>query len=624
MHAPPRAPSLVTGACIALIGGFCCSFASSDAHAATRRVPSQYPTIQSAIDASISGDTVLVAPGVYSDRSTRTLVGGGSLGTVTALAFLSPGVTLVSELGAGSTTLDGLDETVDGVVIFGGKTIRAEREGGSQAAGPVPDLGDPRSLRPEDRDLSVPVEAAPAWFPGEPIYHGHDVSYADVQVGKGSGGADPATLEGFAIVNTRYTVYVGGSANMRVASNVFTNGIWVEGTATGLIEGNRLSRGGLYCGSRGTGGLTWRENEFEVDAIDLGCRCRQATWEGNTFANRGRTLFAWALAADDFVNVIGNTFEESFFDGEGGRHIIKGNVLRGPGYGVGLFYLGDGIVEENTVEAYSIGLDGDAEMRYNTTRQCATGADLGRQPFHHNTILDSGNFGIRGSGRQVIEDNEIRGSRLGGIWVEGANASTVRRNLVWENGDDGLRMSAGEVENNVIVMNGGNGICRGSCLGSLISDVAIDPVVLRGNTLAFNAKAGIWIGPTPTRSVEIIRNISAFNDGEGIVCGAEPPSVIVGCNDVFGNKEGDYVDFCSNFSELDGNFSADPLFCDPAENSYELAESSPCAPNNTGACGLIGALSVGCITPDKSSFRPPRLPQRQTSTWGQIKTTFVR
>jgi hypothetical protein len=147
---PPRAPSLVTGAYVALIATFC--FATHDAQASTRRVPSEYPTIQSAIDASISGDSVLVAPGSYSDRNTRKLV-GGTFGTVTALAFLPPGVALVSEYGAGSTTLDGLDETVDGVVIFDGKTVRAEREGGSQPAGPVPDLGDPRSLRPEERDL---------------------------------------------------------------------------------------------------------------------------------------------------------------------------------------------------------------------------------------------------------------------------------------------------------------------------------------------------------------------------------------------------------------------------------------------------------------------------------------
>ena len=38
---------------------FCASF---NAHAATLNVPSTYSTIQSAIDAAVSGDTVLVAP----------------------------------------------------------------------------------------------------------------------------------------------------------------------------------------------------------------------------------------------------------------------------------------------------------------------------------------------------------------------------------------------------------------------------------------------------------------------------------------------------------------------------------------------------------------------------------
>jgi Right handed beta helix region len=479
----------------------------------------------------------------------------------------------------------------------------------------------------------VPVEVGPAWFPGQPIYDGRDVRYADDQMSKAFGGAYPATLEGFTIVNTRYTVYAGGSADVRVAWNVFTNGIWVEGNATGLFEKNRMSRGGLYCAARGPVGPTWRENEFEAGAIDLGCRCRRGTWEGNTFANTGRTLFGsgkmthyplfvWAFAADDSVMVVNNRFDGSFFDGEGGRHSIRANTLMGPDYGVGLFYLGEGIVEENTVEDYSVGLDGNAEMQYNTTRRCNTGACVGLEPFHHNTILDSDNFGVRGFGGQVIEDNEIRGSRLGGIWLQGGNSSTVRRNLIWENGGDGIEFTWGVVEENIVFLNGGRGMCALGCFGVAIEQGLTAEI--RRNTVVFNDEQAIRIGYTGVGAVEVTRNIMAFNGQEGFFCVNQAPELIVACNDAYGNAGGDYGGSCTEHSGADGNFSADPLFCDPSSNDFRISESSPCAPDQT-ECGLIGALAPGC-TASIPWTRPllQEAPQVETSTWGRVKTMFVR
>jgi len=82
-------------------------FAGRGAPAATLHVPSEYGTINAALDASAYGDTVLVAPGTYTGYDIRTVyVGGSAPATVTSIAFLRDGVTLLGESGPESTVLD--------------------------------------------------------------------------------------------------------------------------------------------------------------------------------------------------------------------------------------------------------------------------------------------------------------------------------------------------------------------------------------------------------------------------------------------------------------------------------------------------------------------------------------
>lgn len=76
---------------------------ASSAGAVTRHVPSEYPTIQAGLDASASGDVVLVAPGTYTDSEFRTHEGPLD---VYACAFIPSGVTLRSEAGPEVTTID--------------------------------------------------------------------------------------------------------------------------------------------------------------------------------------------------------------------------------------------------------------------------------------------------------------------------------------------------------------------------------------------------------------------------------------------------------------------------------------------------------------------------------------
>jgi hypothetical protein len=86
-------------ASIALI---CAGVTGTPAFAATLRVPSEYVTINAALDAANRDDVVLVAPGVYDQYEVRQLDDGN---IATAVAFLVGDVALVSELGADWTTL---------------------------------------------------------------------------------------------------------------------------------------------------------------------------------------------------------------------------------------------------------------------------------------------------------------------------------------------------------------------------------------------------------------------------------------------------------------------------------------------------------------------------------------
>ncbi len=93
------------------------------------------------------------------------------------------------------------------------------------------------------------------------------------------------------------------------------------------------------------------------------------------------------------------------------------------------------------------------------------------------------------------------------------------------------------------------------------------------------------------------KTIIAFSIEEEAVCCGAGSSVISTCCDIYGNEGGDWVGCIAGQDSINGNFSADPLFCDPANSDFTLDIASPCLPGNhpNGEdCGLIGALGQGC------------------------------
>lgn len=86
------------------------------------------------------------------------------------------------------------------------------------------------------------------------------------------------------------------------------------------------------------------------------------------------------------------------------------------------------------------------------------------------------------------------------------------------------------------------------------------------------------------------------------------------CSDFWNNDGGDYVGWLCGILPSLGDFSQDPLFCDPETGDLGLREGSPCLPGSHGSgvpCGLVGAHGLGCNL-------VPVLPM----TWGRLKALY--
>ncbi|MEZ4651627.1 MAG: right-handed parallel beta-helix repeat-containing protein [Candidatus Eisenbacteria bacterium] len=103
---------LLVGMCSASLAGLL----ASPAQAATFHVPGDFPTIQAAVDAAASLDTIAVAPGTYSGVGNREI------------QFLGKDVRVIGISGSGSTILD-CEDAGRGFDIRGGESNAALIEG---------------------------------------------------------------------------------------------------------------------------------------------------------------------------------------------------------------------------------------------------------------------------------------------------------------------------------------------------------------------------------------------------------------------------------------------------------------------------------------------------------------
>jgi Right handed beta helix region/FlgD Ig-like domain len=189
---------------------------AAPADATTRRVPSEFPTIQAGIDAAIVGDTVLVAPGTYT--------GTGNFN----INFNGRDIVLISEDGPEATIIDA-------------------------QGGPFPN----------DRRVFVLIsgETQAARIEGFTITGGR--SY---QTGPGGGGilcspASPTIARCIIREN-----WAGEEEPYKQSSSMacgFGGGIYISGAPTPMtIVDCVIAENGANCG---TGGAVWIENSQEVN-----------------------------------------------------------------------------------------------------------------------------------------------------------------------------------------------------------------------------------------------------------------------------------------------------------------------------------------------------------------------
>lgn len=150
----------------------------------------------------------------------------------------------------------------------------------------------------------------------------------------------------------------------------------------------------------------------------------------------------------------------------------------------------------------------------------------------------------------------------------------------------------------------------GNSVGALILRAGIGhtaTLTLAGCTIAGNPSTGLVLDGDVDATVT--NTIIAFNNpGEAVTCADPSATVTFGCSDLFGNVGGDWTGCIASQAGTAGNLSADPIFCNRPAGDFHIAAASPCAPAQSGACGLIGALGpLDC----PNAVAP--------ATWGGIK-----
>ena len=237
------------------------------------------------------------------------------------------------------------------------------------------------------------------------------------------------------------------------------------------------------------------------------------------------------------------------------------------------------------------------------------------------------------SGPNGIDDNQALG---GGLYCQTAvlNGCIIGQNTAESSGSPSSNLSSGGgiygtdvvlidcvIQRNTATSTADTLVLhRGEGGGASVGRAAhLVGCTLTGNS-ATTAGGGLYMRDSWIFRVE--KSIIVNSTSGGAVGCFVATTPFFSCTDIFGNTGGDWTGCIAGQGGWSGNFSADPLFCDVANDNYGLDSESLCAPGNSpGTCGLIGALPVSCGLIDVADLGAPTVPAGAKVTPNPIAST---
>lgn len=280
----------------------------------TLRVPSEFATIQAGIDAAASGDTVLVAPGIYTDYEVRI----GPFGTgQSAVAHLKGGVSLLSEGGPDVTTMHLIAGEYFLQVVWGWNLSEETWVEGFTITTPLAG-----AAGAELRD------GAKATFT--------DCIFRDIGTGLLSEGGLAGNGADLDVIGCRFTNINAAGGGLVINGRLFLDGCWFEGCGpAGAVRGvedadfprprSALVRNTTFLNNykaAGGGGAMYFQNYNPVEVVS----CR---FEGNVSAGSAGAFANAALNVSGTLLVHDNVFSDNHArgGGHGGAIYVSGGPI---------------------------------------------------------------------------------------------------------------------------------------------------------------------------------------------------------------------------------------------------------------------------------------------------------